>query len=451
MATTDLDGPFLVTGQQTALTAPPQGSPVQDPNPDAGPSGFAFGVATLDARFAVEKDRLSGYVGRTPAQLRSNRFASVAATPMQLQSNNIAAAQGVTNGTAMTLVTANATGISVGVPFFQPGGYGGTYASSTVVVAPITLDFGWTFGNVTAGSAAIPVGGNIRRFIPGMPLVIVGAGPGGAPLLTTVVSTTLTPGIGITAGSITVNPNAVPQTSVNPAAIGTGNIWPAVSSGQPTQGLPTAAYPGIAAGVGGYPVGSQNAASGPLLCFDPSQGIQRGIRIVGASGGAGGTFLVTAADIYGYQWTQLVTVAAGASTGYTTKTAKYILSVVPQFTDAGHNYTVGTADLFGFSTDCDSFGDAWVVWANALMTSATGLVAGDTTDPATNLTGDPRGTIQLTSAGPGSGIGSTASNGTISALSASGNKLYMHNHLNPASQLRANPPFASAMFGTPPA
>lgn len=451
MATTDVDGPLLATGQLTALTAPPQGSPVQDPNPDAGPSGFAYGVATLDARFAVEKDRLSGYVGRAPALLHSARFGSIAGTPSALASNNIAAAQGVTNGTPMTLASANATGISVNVPFFQPGGYGGTYASSAVIVAPVALDFGWTFGNVTAGSAVIPVGGDIRRFVPGMPLVIVGAGAGGACLLTRVASTTITPGVGITAGSITVDPNAIPQTSVNPTPIGTGNIWPAVSSGQPMQGLPTAAWPGLAAGVGGYSVGSQNTASGPLLLFDPSQGMNRGVRITGASGGAGGTFLVTGADNYGYQCTDLVTVAAGASTGYSLKTFKYILSIVPQFTDAGHNYVVGTVDLFGFNARASSFGDIVVVWANALMTSSTGFVTGDTADPATNATGNPRGTIQLTSAGPGSGIGSTASNGTVSGLSMTGNQLQMYCYLNPASLLRANPPYAESMFGTPPA
>jgi hypothetical protein len=450
MATTDVDGPLLATGQLTALLSPPQGSPVQDPNPDAGPSGFAFGTAVLDARFAVEKDRLNGYVGRAPAMLLSSRIASTIGTPATLASNNIAAAQGVTSGVAMTLAAANATGVSINVPFFQPGGYGGTYASSGVVLAPVALDFGFSFGNVTAGNAVIPVGGDIRRFIPGMPLVIVGAGANGGCLLTTVASTTLTPSVGITAGSITVNPNALPQTSVDPAPIGTGNIWPAVSSGQPIQGLPTAAWPGLASGVGGYSVGSQNVASGPLLCFDPSQGIQRGIRIVGASGSAGGTFLVTGADIFGYPVTDLVTVAGGASTGYTLKTFKYVLSVVPQFTDAGHNYTVGTVDLFGFAVRCDDFSDASVVWANALMTSATGYTAPDITDPATDATGDPRGTIQLTSAGPGSGIGATASNGTVSALAWTGNKLYMHAHLSPAALLRASPPFAESMFGTPP-
>lgn len=120
----------------------------------------------------------------------------------------------------------------------------------------------------------------------------------------------------------------------------------------------------------------------------------RAVSITGVSGGAGGNFLIRGADIYGYPMSQLLTVGAGVNTANTLKAFKFIYSVTPQFSDA-HNYSVGTADVFGFPLFMLEFPDAEVIWGTpqAFQTLSGGTwTPGVTTSPATNLTGDVRGT-----------------------------------------------------------
>ena len=128
--------------------------------------------------------------------------------------------------------------------------------------------------------------------------------------------------------------------------------------------------------------------------------VGRAVSITGVSGGAGGAFLVKGYDIYGYSMSQTVTVAAGANTVNSTKAFKAITSVTPQFTDA-HNYSVGTADIFGFGILATYFGDISVNWNNSWVTASTGFTTADTTAPATAATGDVRGTYAVQSASDG--------------------------------------------------
>jgi hypothetical protein len=134
--------------------------------------------------------------------------------------------------------------------------------------------------------------------------------------------------------------------------------------------------------------------------YNRSTCVGRAVSISGVSGGAGGTFTVAGYDIYGYPMTQLITVAAGANTVNSLKTFKAITSVTPNFTDA-HNYSVGTADIFGFGILASYFGDVSINWNNAVITANAGFVAADTTSPATNATGDVRGTYAVQSASDG--------------------------------------------------
>jgi hypothetical protein len=128
--------------------------------------------------------------------------------------------------------------------------------------------------------------------------------------------------------------------------------------------------------------------------------VGRGVSISGVGSGAGGTFTVAGLDIYGYPLTQLVTVAPGANTVNTLKTFKAVLSVTPNFTDA-HNYSVGTADIYGFGILATYYGDVDINWNSALITANTGFVTADVTTPATNATGDVRGTYAVQSASDG--------------------------------------------------
>lgn len=128
--------------------------------------------------------------------------------------------------------------------------------------------------------------------------------------------------------------------------------------------------------------------------------VGRGVSITGVSGGSGGTFTIAGYDIYGYPMTQLVTVAAGVNTVNTLKTFKAIASVTPNFTDA-HNYSVGTADIYGFGILATYFADCTIDWNEALVTANNGFVGADTTSPATSATGDVRGTYAVQSASDG--------------------------------------------------
>lgn len=140
----------------------------------------------------------------------------------------------------------------------------------------------------------------------------------------------------------------------------------------------------------------------------------RCISITGVAGGAGGAFLVSGYDQYGYKMSQLLPVGAGAVTANSTKAFKAITSVVPQFTDA-HNYSVGTADIFGFGMYTNFWESTLIRYNGGLIVASTGFTAGDTTTPATT-TGDVRGTYAVQSATDGVKRLSMGATPTITAL-----------------------------------
>lgn len=415
MSTTNIDGPYMVYGNTGALpTTVGGGTP--DPNPDAGPSAFFQGAAWMDPRVFFPKDETTGGAGVVMGHLPMPFMKSVSQIPAALAANNICAAQATTANTAMTLATAS-VGVERNIPIVP---YSQVLNGATVTTAAIALDYGFGFANVTAGNTTITVSSS-ALFREGMPLVIarVGNSGGTAPLLTLVSS--------IASATTLVIANT-PLATSSTAAIGTGNLW---GSPATTYDTPTAAFPFL--------------SRGPALVLDPRQAISRGLRITGAGGSTGGTFLVAGWDIYCQPMTELVTVAA-ASTGYTFKTFKYIASVTPTFTDAA-TYTVGTTDLFGFNYRSTVWEETAVFWNGAAQTSVTGWVAADVTSPATTTTDDVRGTIQTSATGPGSGIGANASNGTISSLAMSGRRLEIGQHLRVVDVLDGMPENAVALFG----
>ena len=169
-------------------------------------------------------------------------------------------------------------------------------------------------------------------------------------------------------------------------------FWPqanVVTAGVAIDGLPTI-----------HMFGTSGVASCYTGFYNRGTNVGRGVSISGVSGGAGGNFLVKGYDAYGYATSQLVTVAAGANTVNTTKTFKVVTSVTPQFSDA-HNYSVGTADIYGFGILATYFGDTVINWNSAVVTALTGFVTADTTSPATTSTGDVRGTYAVQSASDG--------------------------------------------------
>ena len=134
-------------------------------------------------------------------------------------------------------------------------------------------------------------------------------------------------------------------------------------------------------------------------CFyNPLLGIARAVSITGVAGGTGGNFLISGGDWYGSPMTQLLAGPVGATTVNTTKCFKFISSVTPQFSDA-HNYSVGTADIYGLNLAADYFADIDIYWANAIQVASTFTAAVTTT--ATSSTGDVRGTFTPGSASDG--------------------------------------------------
>ena len=170
------------------------------------------------------------------------------------------------------------------------------------------------------------------------------------------------------------------------------------------------------------------------------------MRVVGgAAGCSGGTFTVSGYDYLGTLMTQTITVAAGTSTGWSTKAFKHIASVTPNFTDA-NNYSVGTSDVFGFALRSMAWELTMVAWAGSTMTSNTGWVAADTAT-ATATTGDVRGTIQTSASGGGSGIGATVSNGSLSSLALTGRRLFMAHRPRMIDNLATTPTNTVPLFG----
>lgn len=407
MANTQFSGPLSVSGNLSNAPSAYFGSPIADPNADAGPSKFYQGTAILDPRMWYAKDKVTGFTGVEQGFIASFLMKTCDYIPPALAANNIAAAQGVTSGTAMTLA-ASSLGVVSNIPIHT---FSNSLNNGTVVTAALGLDFGFSYVATTAGSTTVTVIDS-SQYWAGMPLVIANVGNAGGtiPLLTNVVTLA-------TATTVTIATAAL-ATSTG-TAVGTGDLWGPSEIGFPT---PLAAYPFI--------------AGGPGLFLDQRQASARGVRVVGVSGSTGGTFTVRGYDIYGQAMTATITVAAGVATGWSLKAFKYIVSVTPNFTDTTHNYTVGTSDVFGFAFRSGAWEETKVCWAGSLMTSNTGWVAGLSllTTP-TALTADNRGTIQLNTSGAGTGIGTTATNGSLAGITISGNRLSMGTNMGPAGTI----------------
>jgi hypothetical protein len=153
-------------------------------------------------------------------------------------------------------------------------------------------------------------------------------------------------------------------------------------------------------------------------------------------GDTGWTATIVGYDAYGVKTTQAQAVTAN-NVAYSTKTFKFIQSVTPSKTGSTTGtLSVGTSDLFGLNFLEEAWEHLTVYWAGAPMTSTTGFTAADMTNPATSSTGDVRGTIQTGAAGPGSGVGANASNGT--------RRLVIYQRLSPRRLLAGT---ATDLFG----
>lgn len=130
--------------------------------------------------------------------------------------------------------------------------------------------------------------------------------------------------------------------------------------------------------------------SGAVNIYNPATLLQRALTVTSAGVDTSATFLISGYDSYGQAMSQLLTGGSGAA-ATTTKTFKFITSIVPAGTLSGSAVTAGTTDVFEFPIRVDLWGFAEIYWNDALITATTGFTAAVTTDPATTTTGDVRG------------------------------------------------------------
>lgn len=141
------------------------------------------------------------------------------------------------------------------------------------------------------------------------------------------------------------------------------------------------------------------SASGGVATLDCA----RSISFVSSNAGdTTQTVTVTGTDYWGQAQTQRITLT-GTTTVNSTKTFKTITAVAVSAALTG-NLSVGSGDVFGLPYRVTDAGYLLRTgWAGAVADNAGTFVAADTTSPATNATGDVRGTFAPTG---------SASNGT---------------------------------------
>lgn len=392
MAGTFLAGPSVVAGTMFSLPGTPPGL---DYNPVAGPSVTYQGDSLPDIRYFLQKDQQK--VGVIPAHFNSPYFlltdtvpSASAATPV-----NVAAAANVTNGTPMTLVTTASSGISPGtilIPQSSAGVGPGLPSAASVSVIGLDLGFATCTTATTGVLSSVNRTGTSTSAIPLLSLgqwvflPNVGNAAGTTGLFTKVIAV----------GATTVTVSPAPAAATTSVPIASCNLYdPNIQAMQPSL-QPTSVWPYFAGGLGAF--------------LNPLETCARCLGINAVGGAAGGAFIVAGYDVYGSPMTEKITASAG-STVYGKKAFKYVLSVTPQFTDA-HNYSAGTGDTFGFATRSDFWEYTNLFYNGTFVTTSTGWLAADLTSPATNVTGDSRGTLQVSSRGNGTQIsGGAATDG----------------------------------------
>jgi hypothetical protein len=251
-----------------------------------------------------------------------------------------------------------------------------------------TATFAANSPTVTLGTAA-----NTWRYRVGQWIALLGGGGASVALYSQITA--------IGSGTLTVSPAPTTAQAANAGGIALTNFYnPAL-------------YGGAATNV------SSEIAAGAARISVPEAAATRGVGVTGVASGTGGQVLIAGLDGFGTFQSELITQLGGAGTAWGKKTYDVFLSATPQFTDAGHNYTVVTSDLIGLPMSVISpnsfasmlFGAAG---SQAAMVAANyTLVPADQTNPATTTTGDPRGGIQMTANGPATAPGTPLTlNGT---------------------------------------
>lgn len=372
MSISAFTGPIVSFGQADS----------QDYNPELGPSLFFAGACLADPRAQFNYNPGQNFGSMTAGFLGTTRIQSLNVIPVTLTTALVAAAAHTTGGTAMTLASATATGLAVGVSIVR---------QDTGVTVNGLLELDPPVASVTA---SVPAGSTV------MNVTALGAGGG-------VGDNLLTPGMVLSGTSIvtgtTVGQFGLGGTTGN-GGTGTYNI-----SVSPSAAITGGTITGISTGTLNNTIAFGSAAT--IQLWNSSCLLGRAVSITSITAQVVSTFTVRGFDIWGFPMTEIISLT-GTTAGTTAgkKAFKYILSVTPNTTDGTNTYEVNTTDIIGIPIRSDTFqpgaeSDISIMSNNASVTSATGYVAADKT-VATGSTGDVRGTFAL----------QTASNGTLRVI-----------------------------------
>lgn len=395
MAETVYRGPAISIGSLMGNVVTSAGVGVGLIEATDGP-GIEYQANTFpDPRFGpFNKDSLN--IARIPTFLNNPYVVMVDTLPSAASTTSLAAAQAVTAGTPLTPTTVDGGGSGAGVPsmahsvpiFPMVGATGQSFPPTGAKVTVSAIDFGFTTGTTNATSTVtVP---DSTQFYAGQWIVIGGAG-NSAKTLPLIAQVLTLP----TATTITVSPT--PLSTLTNSAIGSANLYTNQYTNWPPNQSASAAQPYVSAGVGAV--------------LNPLEAIARGVSITANAGATTNVVTVRGYDIFGMPMSEAIT-ATAAATVFGKKAFKYIASITPATTDAGHTLAAGVSDVMGFHTRSDRWEYANIFYNGAFVTAQTGWLKADTTTPATATTGDVRGTVQLSSGGAG-GSATAISGGTI--------------------------------------
>lgn len=389
--------------------------------PFDGPSMFYQNMGWPDIRSVFQKD--STRPGAMPSFLSVSDIFGVDAIPQASGTATLAAAQVITSGVAMALSTVGVTNfssgaqsIAVGVPIIPQG--------TTVATSVISLDFGFTTGTTVANSTTVQVADN-TKFTQGQWIILGNVGNAAATqsLFTQVQS--------ITTGNLTtITVSPAPATALG-VPIGAANLFGAQLLPPATQFGPSTPTPT------GH---SPRTVAGLARVMNPVEMLARNIGISGQTTSTA-AFLVSGFDVWNAPITELITVNATATltTAWGRKAFKYISSVVPQSTFST-NYQVGIGDTFGAPFRFDEPEHIMIYAGGTSVGNAVGITTAVIT-PATNTTGDVRGTVQIGGNGAGTPISSVATANNV-------RRLVIVQNIPPWNTIAATPTNLTPMFGT---
>lgn len=403
-------GPLAAIGNQ---------SPIQNTQWESGPSVFNDGAAVVDDRFTYAQ---GAFPNRIYALNSSDYICTVDGFPTASATNNIVAAQGAgaASGTSLTLATGTVQSAVSNVPIvpwtLTTDVYGNrlytppSFATSSVVTAGITLDFGMcagttftsstvTFSTTTGiGTGVVPTqyaGQTVNKnqivvlqttnhiqpeimFTPGQWVIVANAGNAGgtSPLVAQVLA--------IDYLNHYLYLSAAAQSAVTNGGIANANAY------GPNPG---SAY---------WPY----QQDGATILFDPRQGLSRVLSYVSSSASDTTVTVTTSGwDVYGIPMTETITLN-GTTSVAGKKAFKAIKSAVTGAASLVGNVSIGTQatsnGVLGLNVRADAFSYLSIAVADAQISANTGFTKADLTFPTTAATGDVRGTYALQAAANGS-------------------------------------------------